>query len=144
MKENKVQLVKIGIISFYNSQKQGLWSIFYNKKEYQDIKIDTVDGFQGMEMDYIILSTVRCNNEGILGFLKSPKRLKVALTRPRKGLIIVGNAKCLAKRPGVFKDLIKFYCSEKLIVKNSLDNLSLVREDEIFGEELDFEDDKIE
>jgi regulator of nonsense transcripts 1 len=144
LNENKVQSDKMGIITPYNSQKQRLWSKFYKEEKYQKITIDTVDGFQGMEMDYIILSTVRCNNEGILGFLKSPKRLNVALTRPRKGLIIVGNAKCLAKRPGVFKELIKFYCSEKLIVKNSLDNLSLVREDEIFGEELDFEDDKIE
>ena len=108
LEQEGVQLGKIGIISFYSAQKQKLWSKFYTKDKYQAIKIDTVDGFQGMEMDYIIISTVRGNKEGILGFLKSTKRLNVALTRQRKGLFIVGNGKCLGKRAGIFKDLISF------------------------------------
>ena len=90
-----------------------------------------------MELDYIILSTVRSNLEGIRGFLNEEKRLNVSLTRARKGLILVGDAKCLAKRPGIFRDLIKFYCSNGLILNNPFSNdKEVVKEEEIFNKNL--------
>ena len=122
LNKNEVEFQDIGVITFYSAQKQRLYEKFYKDEKYQELKIDSVDGFQGMELDYIILSTVKSNFEGNIGFLKDENRLNVALTRARKGLIIVGNAKCLAKRPGVFRDLIKFYYSNGLILNNPFDN----------------------
>lgn len=139
--ENKVELKNIGVLTFYSAQKQRFYEKFYTKEKYQELKIDTVDGFQGMEMDYIIISTVRANPYGILGFLKSEKRLNVSLTRARKGLILVGNAKCLAKRPGVFRDLISFYCSNGLIVNDPFKNCTIIKKEEIFEKDLlDYEE----
>lgn len=134
--QNKIELKNIGVITFYSGQKQRLYEKFYTKEKYQDLKIDSVDGFQGMELDYIILSTVRNNSEGNLGFLKEPKRLNVALTRARKGLILIGDAKCLAKRPGDFRNLIKFYCSNGLILNNPFSKCEVVKEEEIFNNDL--------
>ena len=136
LNKNKVEFKDIGVITFYSAQKQRLYEKFYTKEKYQELKIDSVDGFQGMELDYIILSTVRSNLDGILGFLKVENRLNVSLTRARKGLILVGNAKCLAKRPGVFRDLIKFYCSNGLILNNPFNNCEVVKEEEIFNSNL--------
>ena len=134
--DNKVDIKNIGVITFYSAQKQRFYEKFYTKEKYKDLKIDTVDGFQGMEMDYIIISTVRDNIDGILGFLKSERRLNVALTRARKGLIIVGNAKCLAKRPGVFRDLISYYCSNGLIVNDPFKNRIILKREDIFDKEI--------
>ena len=134
--DNKIDLKNIGVITFYSAQKQRFYEKFYTKEKYQELKIDTVDGFQGMEMDYIIISTVRDNSDGILGFLKSERRLNVALTRARKGLIIVGNSKCLAKRPGVFRDLISYYCSNGLILNDPFRNRVIVKREEIFDKEI--------
>ena len=133
--EKKVELKNIGVIIFYSAQKQRLYEKFYTKEKYQELKIDTVDGFQGMEMDYIIISTVRSNPDGELGFLKSEKRLNVSLTRAKKGLIIIGDAKCLAKNPGIFRKLVLFCCSKGLLVKQLFNNDSIMKKDEILENE---------
>jgi superfamily I DNA and/or RNA helicase len=131
-----VEAKKIGVLTFYSAQKQRFYEKFNTKEKYQDLKIDTVDGFQGMEMDYIIISTVRANPDGELGFLKSEKRLNVALTRARKGLIIIGDAKCLAKRRGIFRDLVLFYCSKGLIANHPFDQRKkILKIDEIIEKE---------
>ena len=52
----------------------------------------TVDSWQGKEIDFMLFSAVRCNNQGNLGFLKNVRRTNVALTRAKHGTIIVGNA----------------------------------------------------
>ena len=129
--EKKVELKNIGVITFYSAQKQRLYEKFYTKEKYQELKIDTVDGFQGMEMDYIIISTVRSNPDGELGFLKSEKRLNVALTRAKKGLIIIGDAKCLAKNCGIFRDLVLYYCSKGLLVRQPFNKDTIMKRDEI-------------
>lgn len=129
-----VSVENIGIITPYNSQKYRLYDKFDDEK-YSNLRIESVDGFQGMEKEYIIISTVRSNISGNIGFLSSTKRLNVALTRAKKGVIILGNAECLAKKPGIWRDLIYFYFSKDLIVKGKLVGLEKVAKEEILNEE---------
>ncbi|GAA9502532.1 hypothetical protein UBN24_05030 [Helicobacter pylori] len=80
----------IGIITFYNAQKRRLRSEVgkYGFKNFDELKIDTVDAFQGEEADIIIYSTVKtCGN---LSFLLDSKRLNVAISRAKENLIFVG------------------------------------------------------
>lgn len=61
-----------------------------------NVAVSTIDGFQGRESDIVVFSTVRCNMEGDIGFLEDEKRLNVAWTRPKLGLIIVGDRRTLS------------------------------------------------
>jgi superfamily I DNA and/or RNA helicase len=81
----------IGIISPYDQQVSQLKR---KLKGYQ-IEIKTVDGFQGREKEVIIISLVRANSYGKLGFLKDYRRLNVAITRAKRKLIIIGHADTL-------------------------------------------------
>ena len=137
-----VKSENIGIITPYNAQKIRLEEQKLTKnKLYENLKIESVDGFQGMEKDYIIISTVRSNFEGLIGFLASKKRLNVALTRARKGLIIVGNCKTLSKRSDIWRNLIEFYASKKLIIDKAL---YYVRKEDVISKDPNFneEDEK--
>ena len=73
-----------------------------------NVKIDTIDSFQGQERDLIIISLVRSNENAEIGFLKDYRRLNVALTRARKKLIVIGDSATLAsdKFYGQFMDYI--------------------------------------
>ncbi|MCQ2837491.1 hypothetical protein JT224_06225 [Helicobacter pylori] len=79
----------IGIITPYNAQKRRLrLEVKYGFKNFDELKIDTVDAFQGEEADIIIDSTVKtCGN---LSFLLDSKRLNVAISRAKENLIFVG------------------------------------------------------
>lgn len=63
------------------------------------ITVNTIDGFQGQERDVVLISLVRSNTEGQIGFLSDLRRMNVAITRARMKLIIIGNAGTLAKHP---------------------------------------------
>ena len=136
-----VKMKEMGVITPYKAQKLKLQFEIFKKKEFNDLKIESVDGFQGMEKDYIIISTVRSNKFGKIGFLRSHKRLNVSLTRARKGVIIIGDAECLSKRNGIWRDLIEFYLSKKLIVQgDDLHSLELPGKDDLIMEEIDEEE----
>ncbi len=90
----------IGIISPYKIQTQYLRSLV-KKNEFlkplqESISINTVDGFQGQERDIILISLVRSNEEGQIGFLNDLRRMNVAMTRARMKLIVIGNSQTLS------------------------------------------------
>jgi regulator of nonsense transcripts 1 len=68
--------------------------------------VRTVDSWQGREIEYMIFSTVRSNKDGGLGFLSNERRINVALTRAKHGMIILGNTATLESDPN-WKDLIE-------------------------------------
>ena len=93
----------VGIISPYRAQVQYLRSLL-KKREYfkpfrQLITVNTVDGFQGQERDIIIISLVRSNDEGQIGFLRDLRRMNVAITRARMKLIILGDVSTMSRHP---------------------------------------------
>jgi regulator of nonsense transcripts 1 len=93
---------QIGIITPYEGQRAFIVSYMHqhgsSKKElYDEIEVASVDAFQGREKDYIILTCVRSNEHQGIGFLSDPRRLNVALTRAKYGLVLLGNPKVLAK-----------------------------------------------
>lgn len=95
--------VDFGIISPYKSQVQLLRRLIKQEKELKPllpyITINTVDGFQGQERDVILISMVRGNDEGRIGFLGDLRRMNVAITRARMKLIILGDTSTLSRTP---------------------------------------------
>lgn len=93
--------IDFGLISPYKAQIQYIRSLIkkdgYFKPFKKLITVHTVDGFQGQERDVIVISLVRSNNEGQIGFLQDLRRMNVAITRARMKLIILGNASTLTK-----------------------------------------------
>lgn len=84
--------------------------------ERNTIKVHSVDGFQGREKDIIIFSAVRSNTEGSVGFLSDWRRMNVALTRARNGLIVIGNPTTL-KNDEHWKAWLKWAEDMKIITK---------------------------
>lgn len=93
----------VGIISPYRAQVQYLRHQLKKKewaKPYRHlISVNTVDGFQGQERDIILISLVRANDEGQIGFLRDLRRMNVAITRARMKLIILGDASTMTRHP---------------------------------------------
>lgn len=87
--------IDVGIISPYRAQVQYLKKLIKKYEFFKPyrrlISVNTVDGFQGQERDVILISLVRSNDEGQIGFLKDLRRMNVAMTRARMKLIILGN-----------------------------------------------------
>ena len=74
-----------------------------------DIVVHTIDGFQGQERDWVLLSLVRSNGNGELGFLKDYRRMNVAMTRARLQLVVVGDSATIGNDPfyGAFLDYVE-------------------------------------
>jgi superfamily I DNA and/or RNA helicase len=74
----------------------------------ENLEIDTVDGFQGREKEAVLITMVRCNREGEVGFLGDPRRMNVAMTRAKRKLIIVGDSATLSHEP-FFVKLLDYF-----------------------------------
>ncbi|CCG84524.1 protein of unknown function [Taphrina deformans PYCC 5710] len=120
---------QIGVITPYEGQRSFVVSSMQQngtlKKDlYKDVEVASVDAFQGREKDYIILSCVRSNEHQGIGFLSDPRRLNVALTRAKFGLVILGNPKVLSKHP-LWHFLLTHYKEKNVLVEGPLTNLHL-------------------
>ena len=93
----------VGIISPYRAQVQLLRRLIKKSEFFKPfrslITVNTVDGFQGQERDIIVISLVRSNDDGQIGFLRDLRRMNVAITRARMKLIILGDCSTLCRHP---------------------------------------------
>ncbi|KAI5434575.1 hypothetical protein KIW84_021417, partial [Lathyrus oleraceus] len=106
----KQKKVSIGIISPYNAQvyeiKEKIKQYTSNSNSEFSVSVRSVDGFQGGEEDIIIISTVRSNGSGNVGFLSNRQRANVAMTRARYCLWILGNASTLINSDSVWRKVV--------------------------------------
>ncbi|XP_076894527.1 uncharacterized protein LOC143546844 [Bidens hawaiensis] len=104
------QKVSVGCISPYKAQVSALQEKigvkYTGDEDYFTVNVRSVDGFQGSEEDVIIISTVRCNSRGSVGFLSNHQRTNVALTRARHCLWILGNESTLVNSGTIWKHLV--------------------------------------
>ena len=103
--------IDFGVISPYKAQVQYLRQLVKKDAFFKPFRslmtINTVDGFQGQERDVILISFVRANEDGQIGFLNDLRRMNVAITRARMKLIILGDASTLTKHP-FYKKLYEY------------------------------------
>ena len=101
----------VGVISPYKVQVQYMRQLVKKDADLKPfrhlITLNTVDGFQGQERDIILISLVRANDDGQIGFLRDLRRMNVAMTRARMKLIILGNAATLSHHP-FYKKLYEY------------------------------------
>lgn len=106
--------IDVGVISPYRAQVQLLRRLIKKKeffKPYRSlISVNTVDGFQGQERDIIVISLVRANADGQIGFLSDLRRMNVAITRARMKLIILGDVQTMTRHP-FYKKLYEYVLS---------------------------------
>lgn len=124
-----VQPSDIGIITPYEGQRSYVVSSMqtngtFKKENYKEIEVASVDAFQGREKDFIVLSCVRSNDHQGIGFLSDPRRLNVALTRAKYGLVILGNPKVLSKHP-LWHYLLLHFKEKNCLVEGPLSNLQI-------------------
>ncbi|KAH9824487.1 regulator of nonsense transcripts 1 [Teratosphaeria destructans] len=118
---------QIGIITPYEGQRSYVVSSMqqtgtFRKEVYKEVEVASVDAFQGREKDFIVLSCVRSNDHQGIGFLSDPRRLNVALTRAKYGLVILGNPKVLSKHP-LWHYLLLHFKDRNCLVEGPLTNL---------------------
>jgi flagellar biosynthesis GTPase FlhF len=111
----------IGVIATYSAQvvqiKKRLEEIFVSSLM-KRIKVATVDSFQGAEVDFVVVSCVRSNSKNRIGFLRDERRMNVAITRPKHGLVIIGNSVTLGCH-SYWRKLIKKYKTQGCFVGRS-------------------------
>lgn len=118
---------QIGVVTPYEGQRSYIVQYMQfngslRKDLYKEIEVASVDAFQGREKDYIILSCVRSNEHQGIGFLSDPRRLNVALTRAKYGVVILGNPKILSRHP-LWHHLLVHYKEKGCLVDGALNNL---------------------
>jgi regulator of nonsense transcripts 1 len=126
---NEVLPTQIGVITPYDGQRAHIVLVMeqngiLNQHLYQEVEVASVDAFQGREKDYIILSCVRSNDQKGIGFLSDPRRLNVAITRAKFGLIILGNPKVLSHHP-LWNSLLLYNKDKKCMVDGPITNLKI-------------------
>lgn len=109
----------------------------HRNQDLKKVRVSVVDNFQGEENDIIILSCVRSNDEGKIGFLETPNRINVALSRAKWALYCIGNFDCFCQRSELWNEIVKkvkdqqafgnkfeFTCQNHPEVKTILNNVS--------------------
>ena len=104
--QNEHPCRSITILTFYSGQKKLIRKLLGRKIDPRKLKVVTVDSYQGEENDIVILSTVRNNPYGNIGFLDDVHRVCVALSRARRGFYIFGNGKILCERNKKWSEII--------------------------------------
>ncbi|KAJ1807679.1 ATP-dependent RNA helicase, partial [Coemansia sp. RSA 2598] len=115
---------QIGVITPYEGQRS--WVVHHmalngalGADSYKDVEVASVDAFQGREKDYIIVSCVRNNDHQGIGFLSDPRRLNVALTRAKYGVIVLGCPRVLSRNP-LWHELLSYYKQHGVLVEGPL------------------------
>ncbi|KAJ1704694.1 hypothetical protein LUZ63_004473 [Rhynchospora breviuscula] len=101
--------VNVGVISPYAAQVNAIQNRLgrrYMNHEFISVKVSSIDGFQGGEAEVILISTVRSNRDGAIGFLSDNRRINVALTRAKHCLWILGDGWTLTNSNSVWKELV--------------------------------------
>jgi len=101
--EHGVHVEDVAVISPYSAQVKLL-----REKIKHDIEVDSVDGFQGREKEVVLVSLVRSNREGEVGFLSDTRRMNVALTRAKRKLIVIGDSATITTHP-FYEKLVKYF-----------------------------------
>ena len=103
--------IDVGVISPYRAQVQLLRRLIRKKEFFKPyralVSVNTVDGFQGQERDVIVISLVRANADGQIGFLSDLRRMNVAITRARMKLMIMGDVPTMTRHP-FYRKLYEF------------------------------------
>jgi len=125
--KNGVAPGDIGVITPYEGQRAYVQAYLaragtQKKSLYEELEIASVDSFQGREKHYTILSCVRSNSHQGIGFLSDPRRLNVALTRAKYGMVIIGNPKVLS-RSALWNALLHHYRARHVLVEGPLNAL---------------------
>ena len=120
---------EIGIITPYEGQRSYIVSSMqasgtFKKEMYKEVEVASVDAFQGREKNFIVVSCVRSNDHQGIGFLSDPRRLNVALTRAKFGVVILGNPKVLSKHP-LWHYLLQHFKNMQCLVEGPLSNLQM-------------------
>lgn len=118
---------QIGVITPYDGQKKYVFEHMRRAGAlagalYEAIEVASVDAFQGREKDFILVSCVRSSESQGIGFLSDPRRLNVALTRARLGIILLGNPRVLSKNP-LWAALLLHFKEYDCLVEGTLNNL---------------------
>ena len=118
---------QIGVITPYDGQKKYVSEYMRRAGAlastlYESIEVASVDAFQGREKDFILVSCVRSSETQGIGFLSDPRRLNVALTRARLGVIVLGNPRVLSKNP-LWAALLLHFKEYDCLVEGPLNNL---------------------
>ncbi|RPD72239.1 hypothetical protein L226DRAFT_467312, partial [Lentinus tigrinus ALCF2SS1-7] len=111
--QTRLRAASIAVLTPYSRQVQLLKQTIPGA---MDVVVSTIDGFQGREGDIVVFSTVRCNAEGEIGFVEDERRLNVAWTRPKLGLIVVGEKRTLEATSSLWKKALAA-CTEVVIAK---------------------------
>jgi hypothetical protein len=111
---------EVGIITFYMGQLAKFRDRFLHTDRYPalNLRIGTVDRFQGMERQVVIVSLVRNNPQGIIGFAKEPERINVAFSRAQELLVIVGCKSLFAQQAKKAGDATEIYSKVAYVVEH--------------------------
>lgn len=113
-------VLSCAVLTPYNGQLRVLRSLararFPEALQTIDVEFSTVDGFQGREAEVVLFSAVRCNPPGRLGFVADPRRLNVAITRAKRGLIVAGCQATLSADAN-WRAWLEWYASHKRLIQ---------------------------